>query len=182
MTTAVVPHEWAIRCLFDGVLEKDFPMRREHFFVFATLCLLVVGMTSVSSAGLPGWMKFGRGEEKSITWLHDLKEAQKVSSQTRKPMLVTFGASWCTFCKKMDETTLSEPKMVEFVTENFVPVHLDFDKNREVAKILEVETLPTMVVLSPQADLLGKIIGFKKSDELKDELNAAKKNQSVVGR
>lgn len=51
--------------------------------------------------------------------------------------------------------------MSAVIEREFVPVHLDFNKDSKVAKILEVESLPCTVALSPQADLLHKAIGFK---------------------
>ncbi len=122
------------------------------------------------------------GNHKQITWQNDLKTAYSLSNQQKKPMLITFGASWCTYCKKLEKTTLSEEDMVRYIEANFIPVHLDFDKNREVAKVLEVETLPTIIVLSPEADLLGKIVGFKKADSLKDELEKSAQNKAFAQR
>ncbi len=153
-------------------------MTRAKWTSATAILLLVVSLTSLCSADFP--FKFRFGEPKTIHWVHDLKAAHQLSVKENKPMMITFGASWCTYCKKMDETTLTDAKMVDYIEANFIPVHLDFDKNRETAKVLEIETLPTTVILSPRADLLGRIVGFKKVDDLKDELKASQNNLTTT--
>ena len=75
-------------------------------------------------------------------------------------MMIVFGAEWCTYCRKMEQTTLTDPSLIHSVNENYIPVHLDFDDERKIAEILEVDRLPCTVFLSPRADLLGRMVGF----------------------
>ncbi len=96
----------------------------------------------------------------SIQWIYDLKQANKRSKATGKPILIVFGGPWCQFCKKLDRDVLSHPTIVKYVNATFIPVHLDAQKDARAAKILEVEHLPTTIVLSPDADLLGSVEGY----------------------
>ena len=83
-------------------------------------------------------------------------------------------------CKKLEKTTLRDPDMVRYINATFVPVHIDVDKQKRVAEILEVESLPCTIVLSPEADLLGRFEGFDKPAGLHKKLAAAKKLQGRV--
>ena len=100
-----------------------------------------------------------------IQWVHDLKTAHRFSVATGRPMLIVFGASWCTYCKKLETETLGHPSLGKYINATFIPVQLDLDKEQRVAQILEVKSLPTCVILSPGADLLGTIEGYVKASE-----------------
>ncbi len=95
-----------------------------------------------------------------LKWHKSLKPAHKLAIETDKPLLIVFGASWCHYCHKLERETLSDKRLVAAIERDFIPVHLDFDRDAKVAKILEVERLPCTVILSPQADLLQKTEGY----------------------
>ena len=96
-----------------------------------------------------------------IAWRTDLKAAHEVSVDTGRPMVIVFGAEWCGYCRKMERDTLSDRTLAKALNEKFVPVHLDFDEHRKVAEVLEVKSIPHVVVLSPEADLLGRVVGYR---------------------
>ena len=95
-----------------------------------------------------------------IRWRADLRAAHADAAAAGKPMLLLFGADWCHYCHKQTDETLSDPALVARINANFVPVRLDFDADAKLAEILEVKTLPQAVLLSPDADLLGRAAGF----------------------
>ena len=94
-----------------------------------------------------------------INWQTDLKNAHAESVKLNRPMLLVFGADWCTYCRKIDQTTLTTPLLVSYVNNSFVPVRLDLKKDKDVAKILGVDRVPCTIILSPRADLLGRLVG-----------------------
>lgn len=100
-----------------------------------------------------------------INWETDLLKARSKAMQTGRPILIVFGAEWCTFCKKMENTTLSEKEMVAAINERFVPVHLDFDKSKPIAQALELKGIPSSIVISTEADVLSRKDGFAKSED-----------------
>lgn len=111
---------------------------------------------------LGGLISVGSAEtaDGKLKWQKSLKAAHKLALETDKPMLIVFGASWCHFCHKLERETLGDKRLVAAIERDFIPVHLDFDRDAKVAKILEVERLPCTVILSPDADLLQKAEGF----------------------
>jgi thioredoxin-like negative regulator of GroEL len=108
-----------------------------------------------------------------IKWHNNLKSAYKVARSQDKPLLILFSATWCTYCHKLIRESLGDKKMVAFVEQQFVPLLLDFDKDKEIAKVLEVESLPCTIVLSPQADLLLQVNGFQKTTEYRETLQTS---------
>lgn len=95
-----------------------------------------------------------------LAWQPDLHTAHKVAVREQKPLLLVFGADWCGFCKKLEQTTLEDKDLVRYINTSFVPVHLDADKDERICEILEVSSLPCTVILTPDADLLDKFIGY----------------------
>lgn len=131
-------------------------------------------------AGICGSATFAAGPKKHLNWQPDIYTAHQVSVREGKPMLLVFGAEWCVFCKKLEQTTLAEPEMVKYINTHFVPVHIDVDKEKKVASILEVKSLPCTVVLSPDADVLGRIEGFAKAPALHRKLADARRQQAEI--
>jgi len=96
----------------------------------------------------------------SVRWLHDLQAAQRASVATGRPMLIVVGGPKCYYCKKLDAEVFANPTVARYINSAFIPVHLDYTKHARAVQILEVKSLPTTVILSPEADLLGSIEGF----------------------
>ena len=94
--------------------------------------------------------------------------------------MIVFGASWCTYCHKLERETLTDKRITSFIEREFIPVHLDFDKESKVAKILEVERLPCTVFLTPQADLLFRTEGFANVKEFQSTLDSVLEKRTEV--
>lgn len=73
----------------------------------------------------------------------------------------------------MHRETFTDRNLIALIEREFIPITLDFDKETKVVEVLEVEQLPCTVVLSPQADLLLKFVGFAKADAYQKKLQAA---------
>lgn len=101
------------------------------------------------------------GQNQGVAWFHDLYEAHKASASTGKPMLIVFGASWCHYCRELETKTLTNPQLASYIESNFIPVHLDKDHDKQVAEILKVKSIPCTVVLSPDANLVAKTLGYE---------------------
>jgi thioredoxin-related protein len=140
-----------------------------------SLCLCAVAIVACS------WRVFAADPPSGgIKWQTDLRAAHRLSQQTNKPMLFVFGADWCTWCKKLEKTTLTDQELVTYINANFVPIHIDADRDPRVVKILEAEGLPCAVVLSPNADLLGRIEGFRDATAYRSALVTAKQGGAEV--
>ncbi len=118
--------------------------------------------------------------EKRVLWYKNLYTAHQQALATKKPMMLVFGADWCTYCKKLDKETLGDPRMAEFVNHSFVPVQLDLERDQRIAKILEVDRVPCTVILTPDADLLGRLIGYADVNAYYTHLQKARRVQSEV--
>jgi thioredoxin-related protein len=98
----------------------------------------------------------------SIRWIYDLQSAHKQCLVTGKPMLIVCGGPSCIYCRKLEKEVLGNSTIARYINNTFIAVHLDCKKDQRAVEILEIRSLPTTVILSPEADLLGSIEGFVK--------------------
>jgi thiol:disulfide interchange protein DsbD len=89
-----------------------------------------------------------------VSWEHQLEAARGRAQRESRPMLVDFGASWCTACKELDKVTFSAPDVASEMA-HFVNVKVDAtnDDDPKVAATLasfKVRGLPTVVVIDSQ--------------------------------
>lgn len=147
-----------------------------------TFCYQVLG-SGLTLATLAPYQSAEAADDEApqrLKWHTNLKAAHKLAIETDKPLLIVFGASWCHYCHKLERETLSDKRMVAAIERDFVPVHLDFDRDKKVAKILEVDRLPCTVVLSPDADLLQKTEGYADYKGYMKILQASLEKRSAI--
>ena len=141
------------------------------------ICVAVVVLFGATLASV---YSIADAPKPTVRWQQKLMQAHKESVATNKPLMLVFTADWCTYCRKLERETLSDAKMVNYVNDTFVPIHVDLDKNRRIADILEVKSVPCTVVLSPEADLLGKLTGYVDSKTYFSTLTKARKIQDKI--
>ena len=54
----------------------------------------------------------------NIKWM-TLDEITVAQKTTPKPVIVDLYTSWCVWCKKMDESTFSDPTLISYINKNF---------------------------------------------------------------
>ena len=97
-----------------------------------------------------------RDTAKGIRWLTWSPAAFERAQQEDKPILLSISAVWCYWCQVMEQTTYVDPEVVEFITDNFVPVMVDNDHRPEVNARYNVGGWPTTALLTPHG---GSIAG-----------------------
>ena len=111
-----------------------------------------------------------------LDWYHDEASAYAAAVRSGKPIFVDMWAEWCEACKKMDITTLANPKVVTALREQWILLKLDFTETSTASDDLQqkyaVQSLPTFVLLPKNADLNHKyaITGYVNETTLMSEL------------
>tara|TARA_R100000306_G_scaffold12131_1_gene14093 strand:- start:23602 stop:24051 length:450 start_codon:yes stop_codon:yes gene_type:complete len=108
-----------------------------------------------------------------LNWHTNLEEAQTLSKEQDKPILIYFtGSDWCAPCKKLKEDFFESPEF-RHKAEKLVLVVIDYprrvdllsqeqlDYNKTViAKYNKQQTFPKIVMLNSKGKEMGRISGY----------------------
>ena len=111
-------------------------------------------------------------------WLVDLEAAKDKARAEGKLVLVDFtGSDWCGWCIYLRSNILDTAAFQKYAADKFVLMEVDVPKNvnkigaelharnREITKRYGVSTFPTMLVLSPEGDVMGGFVGGRDAME-----------------
>ena len=123
--------------------------------VFCAATVLLTAALSVNAAQAAG-----------IAWHSNVQEATRQSAAQNKPLLVMVKARWCGPCHQMLEQTFPNPAVAARVNNQFVPLLIDADEQAAFVQSLGVEAMPTVLVISPQQKITGRLTGFQSANQL----------------
>lgn len=89
-----------------------------------------------------------------IGWMAWGEEAFERARAEDKPILLAISAVWCHWCHVMDETSYSDPEVIERVNRNFVPIRVDNDRRPDVNARYNMGGWPTTAFLAPDGTML----------------------------
>ena len=100
-----------------------------------------------------------------IAWRDWSEDAFAASRSEDKPVLLTLGATWCHWCHVMDETAYSDPRVIELVNSEFIPVRVDVDQRPDISLRYNQGTYPSVAFLTPDGELLAGL-PYTPADEM----------------
>jgi YHS domain-containing protein/thioredoxin-related protein len=105
-------------------------------------------------------------EAGEVKWNKDLRQAATEAAKQEKPLMVMVSAPWCGYCQQMLKTTFRDEALIEHVNSCFVPVYLDADQNEDLVEQLQVEGLPTTLIISPEMKVVKRLEGFQSAGQM----------------
>ena len=121
-------------------------------------------------------------------WLTDLPKALDQAKTEHKLVLADFtGSDWCSWCKKLDKETLSQPEFTDYARKNLVLLQLDYPNkkpqsdelkaaNKALAKKYNIQGFPTLIAFKPDGSVAWQQVGYLEGGPkaLIDQLDKAK--------
>ena len=154
-----------------------FPRKIFRFEAIWAGILLLVG--TLYGTPLPA-------QDTSVNW-HPFEEAIQLAEESRQPILIDVWAPWCGWCKKMEKQVY--PDLPENLSSKFIWTRLNRDDNHSrihfndqrftplrLAQKLNTQSVPTLVVLSPDGDYLFHTSGFTEAENLEKILETVTSN------
>lgn len=86
--------------------------------------------------------------EHGVHWL-TYEQGLEKQRELKKPMLLLFHLPYCYRCKDMERKVYKDSKVISFINQHFIPVEVDLDKEKQTAKLFEVNYTPTHVFIAP---------------------------------
>lgn len=117
-----------------------------------------------------------RAEKEKINWL-TIEEAQELSEQEPRKIIMDVYTDWCGWCKKMDKTTFADEEVAQYVNENFYAVKLKADSNDkvtfkgkefskgELAQAFRVTGYPTIVFFDKSFSKFQPVSGYRGAND-----------------
>jgi thiol:disulfide interchange protein len=109
-------------------------------------------------------------EEKPV----DVKQAIARAEKQDKLILLKFYADWCAPCRALSENIMPQEQVQEAL-ENWTVIDVDVDRQGNYANQYNVSVIPTLVTMSPNGEVLGRIDGMVSAEQLVAFLQAAEK-------
>jgi uncharacterized protein YyaL (SSP411 family) len=89
-----------------------------------------------------------------IGWMTWGPQAFDRARSEDKPILLAISAVWCHWCHVMDETSYSDPGVIEAINRDFIPVRVDNDRRPDVNARYNMGGWPTTAFLAPDGTTL----------------------------
>ena len=68
--------------------------------------------------------------------------------------MLTLTATWCHWCHVMEETSYSNPRVINLVNSRFIPVSVDVDRRPDISRRYNQGGFPSVAILDDQANLI----------------------------
>lgn len=104
-------------------------------------------------------------------WLSELDTARRIAAETNRLVLIHFWAEWCRPCRQMEAEVFSRPEVLSAIASSYVAVKLNFDQNPVLARQLNVESIPTDIIMTPQGEILQKFVGGASAQRYIERIN-----------
>ncbi len=127
--------------------------------------------TATAAAPAPAPAQHPQPPSSGIAWRTDVEQALKTASREGRPVLIDFWATWCGPCKQMEAELWARPDVVP-LTEKFVCLKVDIDRNPGLTGKFHAEVLPTLVLSDPWGMELARREGYGSPDRYLDLLRA----------
>ncbi len=100
-----------------------------------------------------------------IVWLNNYNTARREAHDKNLPLVIDFSTQNCHWCRQLEATTFRDPAVVRLLSEHFVALRLDGEKDANIAQSLGINAYPTLVFADPNGKILGKQDGYVKAAE-----------------
>lgn len=103
--------------------------------------------------------------KEGINWQSYETGIKMIKDQNKKGFL-HFYTDWCTYCKIMNEHTFTDAKIIAYLNDNFIPIRINAEKQRDVARKYGVNRFPDTWFLAEDSSNLSSRPGFIPADQL----------------
>lgn len=127
----------------------------------ALASLAVLGVAAyalfLSPADPPATSAAGTADR--VGWV-SYEEGLSIGKQQGKKVFLHFFSNWCTYCKKMQQETLGDPPVLDYLDKHFAAVKINTDQYPGLAAKYRVQGLPTTWFLTSSGEPISHLPGY----------------------
>ncbi len=90
----------------------------------------------------------------NINWRRWGVAAFEEAKGSGKPVLLSISAVWCHWCHAMDQRTYSDPRVIEVINRDYIPVRADTDREPDINTRYNMGGWPSTVFLTSDRDVM----------------------------
>ena len=117
----------------------------------------------------------------TVRWQPTLQMAKQLAAQSNRLVLVHLWSPSCIACSRMEQEVFVRPEVASVLEANYVAVKLNADHFPTTARQYGVTSLPTDLIITPQGQMIEKIVGFRPAGEYIAALNWVAQNARGLG-
>ena len=108
-----------------------------------------------------------------LNWRTDYNTARKEAQEKGLPLFIVVGSDNCFYCKKLEASTLRDPRVHAMLNEGFIPLKIDGKQQVALATALKVQSYPTTVLAGPDGKIHAFIEGYLEADRMSEHMKRA---------
>lgn len=109
-------------------------------------------------------------DKSQIHWRDYGAAAFEEAKRTGKPIFMLISAIWCYNCHIYMEKTLETKDISAYINENYIPVFVDYDRRKDVARSYPAGGIPITVIIAPTGEELISVPGYIEKEMLMGNL------------
>jgi len=106
---------------------------------------------------------------REVNWHAWSERAFDEAKRLDRPILLSISAVWCHWCHVMDETTYSNPGVIDLINREYVPIRVDNDVRPDINQRYNMGGWPTTAFLTSSGDILTGAT-YLPADQMTDAL------------
>jgi len=99
-------------------------------------------------------------------------DACKAAAAEKKIVFVDFFTTWCGPCKELDRITWNDPAVAALLADKTVPLKIDAEKEKALAKRYGIDAYPTLLLLKADGTELDRLVGYREPAAFVGEFTA----------
>ncbi len=103
-------------------MRTNYIMRKQNLFLLCLVSAIALGISTAFR---------DKPAASNVQWL-TFEEAVERSKTEKKKIFIDVYTNWCGWCKVMDKNTFNNPKIAEYLNENFYPVKFNAEQREEI--------------------------------------------------